>query len=161
MTPVFKRFVLGAIALTLGACSNAPPHDFGGARGILDDGDYFCSIYPSDGYASLQIGDYWLTVTIPPAPDVWDRGGASLTTGDDLLCQYPVGSSGVRVQWGSEQVRDPDCDQCSTRYHALFVEGMSFAGGEACDCTGDCKTFPPTHADRYYVWCEAPDEFGQ
>jgi hypothetical protein len=159
MQNVLRRIVLGAVALTLGACSNAPPHDFSGARGVLDDADYFCSIYPTDGYASIFLGDYTLTVTIPAVPDVWDRGGASLTYGD-LGCAYGVGSSGARVQWGSEVVRDPDCDNCSTRYHALYVEGMSFPGGESCDCTGECRTFSETHADRWYVWCEAPDEFG-
>jgi hypothetical protein len=153
------RGVLGVAALTLGACSNAPPHDVSGARGVLTDGDPYCAIYPADGYASLQIGEYWLEVTIPPEPDVWSRGGASLSYGDDIGCLYGVGFSGARVQWGSEAVRDPDCDQCSTRYHALYVEGMSFPGGSGCDCTGDCRDFAETHADRYYIWCDAPDEF--
>ena len=159
------RCHLGAIALgllTLAACDSGKPHSFHGVRGALDDGDYYCAIYPADGYAGIQFGDsYYLTINLPAQPDVWDREGASLEWGPDILCPYGLGLSGARVQYGSESVPDGDCDTCSGRYHALYVEGLAFPGGEACDCLGECRTFGANTAERYYVWCEAPDEFGQ
>ena len=150
------------LATLAAGCSSGPPHDFHNVRGALDDGDYYCAIYPTDGYADVLIGEsYDLVVNLPAQPDIWGREGAALTWGDDILCPYGLGASSARVQWGREQVHDGDCDSCSGRYHALYVEGLSFPGGEAMDCNGDTKTFGATYADRYYIWCEAPDEFGQ
>jgi hypothetical protein len=152
------RVLVGAAALSLAACDSGPPETIRGASGLLDDHDVYCAIYPSDGYASIQIGsDGYMEVTIPGTPDVWGRGAAVLARGD-IGCEYDLGASGARVQWDSDVVSDPDCDQCSSWYHALYVEGLAFPPTRSCNCFDECIEFGGTHADLYYVWCDSPDE---
>ncbi|MEZ4366674.1 MAG: hypothetical protein R2939_10360 [Kofleriaceae bacterium] len=161
------RAPAGALALLLlGACGVNPPADIHGASGDLDASDPACFIYPAEGYASIYLDDdATLEVTLPPVPDVWGRGGAVYAELDDDACAYAVDLGGVRVQYGSEAIGDPDCDHCSTRYRALFVEGLvvpetrACSGGFGCDGS-ECRTVAPARADRFAVWCDSPDEFG-
>ncbi|MCA9675294.1 MAG: hypothetical protein H6709_18060 [Kofleriaceae bacterium] len=146
------------------ACSPFPPAETRGAHGALDGHDPFCTIYPQDGYAAVDLDGFRLVVTLPPYPDRWGRGQASLTEVDDALCEYGAGGSAARVQYG-QPIEDPTCDGCSSRYRALFVEGLDFPGsdracavGFSCD-TSVCRATAPASADRYYVWCDSPEDF--
>lgn len=149
----------------LAACDPDPPSSSRGASGPLDD-DVACFIYPSDGYASIYLGDHhWLEVYLPPfGPDLWGRGTAYYGFEDDLTCRYGLPGVAVRVQYGSTLVGDPECDACSTRYRALFVEGLEFPAAEA--CTGgigcdasQCRPVAAASAEALYMWCDSPEDF--
>ncbi len=157
---------VGLLVVGLAACSSYPPSSTRGASGALDD-EVACFIYPSDGYASVYLGDnHWLEVGLPDfGPDVWGRGTAGYGLEDSSSCRFGVPVISVRVQYGSELVGDPECDGCSTRYRALYVEGLDFpaavscgASGVECD-PGECRVVESASAEALYMWCDSPEDF--
>jgi hypothetical protein len=137
----------------MAGCGNDPPHHYEGAHGVLDSNP---SCFTYDGMASITIDeDYMVTVGLPPYPNVWGRGGASLVKGDPSGCQYVLGVSGARVQFG-DPVDDASCKDCMSKYRPLYVEGLSFAPVTACNTcdTTDCISFDGASADRWYMWCD-------
>jgi hypothetical protein len=148
--------------VALAACDVFPPTAIEDGEGRLDADDPSCAIYPTDGYASVNLdGVGMLEVTLPSTAGVWGRGTVAYGEEDlrDPSCTFPGGAVGARIQYGATSVPKPDCDRCTEQYRALFIEGLSFAGGPN-QCEGgsfcgydDCRAVEPASAKSFYVWC--------
>src|SRR5688500_18087603 len=110
------------MALGLVACSSSPPAIVEGARGELD-GEPTCFVFPADGSARVGYDTgALLTFTLSGAPDEWSNEGARISYIGSDGCEFVIGYTGARVQWGSEPHEGRQ---------ALFVEGVAVPGVES------------------------------
>jgi hypothetical protein len=140
-----------AMVLGLVACSSSPPAIVEGARGELD-GEPTCFLFPTfgEGRVAFDTGAL-LTITLSGAPDEWSHEGARVSYIGSDGCEFVIGYTGARVQWGSEphDGRQP-----------LYVEGVAVPGVESTctSCTpSECRGFEPMGVDRLYLWCEVEE----